>query len=455
MLTSRADWPCDPAFADLFSALAPDALLRVMREGLVTESAERRDTWRSCRVIEALYDPGDHVRIAYAMLPDASVQAERSWPSGDVIYVRYPVREPMSRRGEVLRLGSYDVEVYRFPNDRRLRGLRRFSQRERAAGVWQQWLTEDEPTLALDPASLRRRLLRYVPEQKWIVHLHGQVYDGESQKDIKRAVAVRSSDIDDCKLIYARTVAMRRIRHDVPGLFRVPKPVAIDTKLGLLAMRWVWGDSLLDLLRGEDCEPLMGHVASGLGAIHQAPMEGLATVRAADYLAGAVRCANDITAVVPALRDKVDAVVDQLRSCIPDESPDRFRTIHNDFHWKQLRGRADRLTILDLDRCCTGDPWVDVATFASQLPMLALRGDERVSREEAGRWMQAFLSAWESDSGEPIDVDRLRWYSAIAHLTLARGMMRHLRQGWPAVVEACVERASQVSVSRGDLGALA
>ncbi len=102
------------------------------------------------------------------------------------------------------------------------------------------------------------------------------------------------------------------------------------------------------------------------------------------------------------------------------------------------------MTILDLERCARSDPWVDVATFRIQLAMLPHRPQLKVSTEEAANWSQAFRGAWESQlgSGSPgLDDERIRWHSAIALLVLARGMMRHLRAGWPDLADRCLESA--------------
>ncbi len=453
MLANRTEWPADPVIGKVFPCLEPDSLLQVLRDTLTAEPAERRAAWTTCSPIEALYDPGEHVRIAYVLLKDDSIPSKRAWPQGDVIYVRYPVRKPMSRRGSVVTIDGHEFEVYRFPNDRRLRGLRRFAHRDRAASLWQHWLSEDEPTLALDADSLRRSLLRYVPEQKWIVNLVATCYDGEAQADTKRSVAVRSAGVRECKTIYNRTVAMRRIRKRLDGLFRVPKPVAIDTKLGLLAVRWVWGDPLLDLLRSSDADAVLKLTAGGLHAFHHAPIEDLAHTTTEDYLAGVLQCGKDITAAVPDLGTAVRGVIESLKARVPGP-PAVERTVHNDFHHKQLLGRSNRLTILDLERCCLGDPCVDVATFSAQLSFLSSRPDVEVSQAESDAWSLGFLKAWESVTGESLNVARLRWHSAVAMLTLARGMLRHLRPGWPATVHACVERARQFAEARDDVEAV-
>lgn len=449
MLTNRSDWPADPVLLSVFEWLAPDRVLAAMRE-LASASD---DQWTECRAVEALYDPGDHVRVAYALLKGDAAAKQRTWPDGDVIYIRYPVRPSMSQRGTIVKLGSVEVELYRFPNDRRLRGLRKFTGRKGAAEAWQRWLNDDEPTLELQPGTLRRSLLRYVPEQKWIARLQAQCYDAMAQRSVKRAIAVRSADTAACRNIYARTIAIRRVRYEIQGMFRVPRPVALDPELGLLAIRWVWGDSLLELLRGCDPDDVMRRVAVGLHAFHKAPIKRLPNVTHADQLAQAQQCANDLVLAMPALKTSVDCILSGLASLCPTETAETAPpcTIHNDFHWNQLRGRLDRLYLLDFERCALGDPLTDVANFTTQLSMLAVRGDVDVSADEASAWTRSFLEGWRSTTGRDVDDARMRWHSAIALLVLARGMMRHLRRGWPGIVEHCVRRAAEATAPRDGL----
>lgn len=453
MLTNSGDWPLDPVFSTVFESLAPDRVLSAMRERVSLTASASDDPWTDCRAIEALYDPGDHVRIAYALLKGDVTAEQRTWPDSDVIYIRYPVRPSMSQRGTIVRLGSVEVELYRFPNDRRLRGLRKFTGRKRAAEAWQRWLNDDEPTLELQPDTLRRSLLRYVPEQKWIARLQARCYDAMAQRTVKRAIAIRSADSAACRNIYARTIAMRRVRNKIENMFRVPRPVALDPELGLLAIRWVWGDSLLDLLRGSDPDKVMRRVAVGLHAFHQAPVEGLPDVTHADQLAQAQQCADDLALAVPSLKTDVDDIVLALVNQCPDKTVETERpcTIHNDFHWNQLRGRADRLTLLDFERCAIGDPLTDVANFTTQMSMLGVRGDVNVSVGEASLWAESFLKGWRSTTGIDLDDARMRWHSAITLLVLARGMMRHLRQGWPEIVEHCIRRAAEATAPRDGL----
>ncbi len=456
MLTRASDCPVDPVHGRFIEGLTPERMAPILRQKLGLPASPQCGSGShpgiaTCRVVEALYDPGEQLRIAYVLFDNDNTDPKRAWPDGDLCYVRFPVRETVSRRGTSLSMDGLDFEVYSFPNDRRLRGLRKFARRDRAATTWQRWLSEDEPGLDLQPDTLRRSLLRYVPEQKWIVHLHARCHDGVAGGEVKRAIAVRSASVAACQRIYARVVALRRARKHTEGLYRVPKPVAFDSDLGMLALRWAWGASLIQLLDTNDPAAVMGHVTTGLHALHATTIEGLKPWTTEDALDSAVTAANDLGAVAPDLRETLKSLIEQLTRSAPPAPTGPPRTLHGDFYWNQLRGRADRLTVLDLERCALGDPLVDVAMFATQISMLSERPEFDISREQASAWNHAFLHAWEQTTGASINAEAFRWYAAVALLTLARGAMRHLRPNWPATVDRYVSLAADAASNRDDL----
>jgi aminoglycoside phosphotransferase (APT) family kinase protein len=438
MPTLCTKWPADPAFGDLFAELSP----QVLPAALCRDGVPGAAGWSGCQILEALYDPGRQLRLAFA-LGGAQLSAARAWPDGAVFYLRHPVRRPMSRRGRVIRLGGLECELYRFPNDRRLRGLRRFAARAQAASIWQQWLDASGEPLQLQHASLRRSLLRYVPEQKWIIRLVARAAGPAGGETSKLAVVVRAGDPRGGPAMMARLEALRSATREADGAFRLPKPIAFDARLGLLAVRWVWGEDLLDLLKSGAEHDVLERVAQGLAVLHKAPVDDLAAAPPDVFMGQAERCAADLVAACPGNGAGLGELLAELQARRP-EPPAAWATVHNDFHWKQLRGRPDRLTLLDFERCVRADPLVDVATFAAQLELLGERPDLDVSPETAGRWRSRFLEHWERAAGQAVDHEKLSWYGACALLVLARGRMRHLRPDWNRLAEHCVQRARDI-----------
>ena len=124
-------------------------------------------------------------------------------------------------------------------------------------------------------------------------------------------------------------------------------------------------------------------------------------------------------------------------------------TLHNDLHWNQIRVDGERFTFLDLERMATGDPLIDVANLATQMRMLGHRREFSVDVATAQAWAGEFLTQWERRVGKPINATRFRCYVVCSLFCLARGMMRHLRPGWRALSQTCLELAESQLNSTG------
>lgn len=439
-MSTMIDIPVDALLGDWRERLSPAAVLDACREQLTRVDVEKRRRWRACEMIEALYHPGRYIRIGYVLLDDPHTPAERRWPEGQVIYLHAPLREPMSRRGEQITLGSDAVEAYGFPNDRRLRGLRHFAARQAAVECWQRWLRQSGDAWTITPDSLQRLLVRYVPEQKWIVRLRAAGCDREGAPS-KRRLAIRAASPASCARLAERHTALARCASESDGLFVVPRMVGLDHEQGLLGVEWIRGDSLERTLREHSEQETLSRVAGILRSLHAARIEGLEACTADALSLDVGHAVEDLSVARPALAGRLSKLGRELVSriyALPRVEP---ATIHNDFHWNQLHIKRDRFVLLDLERVALGDPWLDVANFVTQLRMLGVRGDSAVDAETANRWADTFLACWTGASNAPVDDERMNVYAALSRLNLARGMMRHLRPGWAELAEHCVAGA--------------
>ncbi len=440
------DMPADDVLGDLMSRLAPDVLLSQGREHLAQLQGAEDDAWRGARVMEALYHPGRYVRVAYALLHDESVPDRRLWPQADVVYVHAPVREPVSRRGTTLTLGDHRVEAYRFPNDRRLRGLRKFTGSTSATRAWQSWLDQAGDPFQIDARTLQRLLLRYVPEQKWVVRLRAEGRVGGSGETLKRRIAVRCTPTAVCEALAARHAVLAQASDG--AAFRVPAVVGADTDQGILAVEWNRGESLIEILGTQPAAEVFADMAAMLRAFHATEVTGLETLMPSGMANHARDAVADLAIACPDLADRLTAIDTELTERLATLDAVAPVTLHNDLHWNQVRIKRGVFTILDLERVALGDPLVDVANLTTQLRMLGDRPEIDVEPDLARRWANEFLAQWVYSSSEPIDARRFRCYATCTVLSLARGMMRHLRPNWRALARRCVE------VAESDLAAV-
>jgi aminoglycoside phosphotransferase (APT) family kinase protein len=352
------------------------------------------------------------------------------------------VRRPVSRRGSIIRLRETEVEAYRFPNDRRLRGVRRFAATRFAPLIWQRWIDQNSQVGALDAATLQRRFIRYVPEYKWIIRLRAEVRSGGGEVS-KQRIAVRCSSPASCHRLAARHEAVSKALAGYSRVVRVPGLVGVGVDQGLLAVEWDRGEALLERLTAADGGEAIDAFVAALCVFHSAVVPDLPELTVGGVCDDARGAASDLAATCPELADTLRSLNEAIRQQLQRIETPQVATLHNDLHVGQIHCKRGRVTILDLERMVVGDPLIDVAHFAVQLAMLPNRPEMNVERADADRWAARFLASWSEQADDPIDPRRFRAYAAASLLKLAHGSMRHLRPGWRNTVQLCVERAEE------------
>jgi aminoglycoside phosphotransferase (APT) family kinase protein len=440
MVTEGMDLPLAAEHARLAAALRAASVVEAFREQLRDVDPGVRAAWRACRVVEALYRPGQSVRIAYALLSDDTILQDNYWARGDIVYVHWPVRGHVERHGTLMRLDGYDVEAYCFPNDRKLRGLRRLTGKTTIAGLWEACRPGDSAA-RVGGESLRRKLIRYVPEQKFVARIQPRVPREAADHADDLGFAMRVSSPERCRALCQRHRTAARWAQTKAKTLHVPDVRFADEAKGLVLCEWVGGRSLIEKLHTGDPEQVMRRMARMLRTFHRMPAEGLGRLTARGVAHRVELAVADLALACPELRARLRLLGTELDQRLNGIGDVKSVTLHDDLHWNQVRIHLRRYALLDLERMCTGDPLVDVANFATQVRMLGHRPEHDVDAGRASGWAQEFLRQWVARTGRPIAPDRLRLYSAASLLNLARGMMRHLRPGWRDLAAECTGHA--------------
>jgi aminoglycoside phosphotransferase (APT) family kinase protein len=433
-------FPVDATMGDLAARFAPDVVLDPLRHHLSAAGSDAN--WKRCCIIGALYHPGRYIRVAYALLREDEVSDRRIWPEGQIVHLHHPVRSPVSRRGAVLEMDGLSAEIYVFPNDRRLRGVRKIAGRREALELWQHWLDRNGDGTKLLPESLRRRLIRYVPEQKWLAKMRARVTGPASAATKVKSIALRGTTPRASAVLAQRHRMLGRCLDPADG-FVVPAVVGADEAQGILAVKWLRGDPLIDTLQSHDSATIMHRVATALRQWHATDVPQLPSLSTDRLRERLTESANDIKAACPDQTDATDAILGEVRHRLQRENDatSPCSTLHNDFHWNQLHFKESRIGLFDLERMARGDAWIDVANFIIQLRMLEHRADVSVPPSAPKQWADEFLGAWLALCGIRFVPARCAAYSVLSLFELARGMMRHLRPDWPALTRRCVRLA--------------
>lgn len=452
MLSPTIDLPSDEALGSFAACLDATIVLAICRKQLTCFDDTLRGSWVEARKMEALYHPGRHLRVVYALLSDPDMSADRYWPEAQIVYFHWPVRPPMSRRGVVVSLGDAEVEAYCFPNDRRLRGLRCSTHRDTMIDAWQCWTTNDSKTL--DGNSLQRLLVRYVPEQKWVVRLRGEFRLPDGSESEKRRIALRISSPSTCHMLAERHTRMASTNNSDAPCFTIPQVVGQNFDKGMLAVEWIRGAHADEALRSHPSQDILNETAVRLRAFHATPCPGLAMLSSENLIHRMNHAIEDLSTACPDTKPLLSQLSEAFRDDIDRPTSCTSVTLHNDFHWKQLAIKGNRFVLFDLDRMARGDALLDVVNFATQLQMLGYRSDLSVDVETAQAWRQSFLNHWADMQTQPVDELRSRCYATLSRLELARGMMRHLRPGWMELAHRCVDLSfhDYSSSSNSELG---
>ena len=443
MLTERFELPAGTERLPAVCALLEERVLAACNEQFAGERSET-GPWTSCRPLDVLYDPGQQVRLAVALCEESDVSYERLWARGQIVSLVHPVREPMSRRGRIIRIDGHPFEAYLFPNDRRLRALRNVASIEALERLWTAWFGES--------VDLRRRFIRYVPEQKFITRLRPSSRTGTLRGPLK-GIALRMTRPDLADEMIRRHRIIARQTDASKDVLHVPRVLGADAEKGLMAIKWISGDMLLDVLRQEDAGQVMPRVVAAIRRFHDLAIDDLPAVTPDSLATSLDASVTDLMTAVPAEADHLRNLADRWHASVSSLGDTPCVTLHNDFFWGQVRRHHDRYTLLDLERMAVGDPLLDIANFAQELEALAFRDELSIDAEQAAGWAEMFREAWTDQTGTSIDPLRYGIYASMTALRMARGMMRHLRPGWQSRLGRYVDAAESAldQIKRGEV----
>jgi Ser/Thr protein kinase RdoA (MazF antagonist) len=224
---------------------------------------------------------------------------------------------------------------------------------------------------------------------------------------------------------FAAAVAGLRAVADLPGV----RTAALE---GHLPARSITVQPLLDGFE----PPRPAQVAREVGALLrelQSCSPALTSPEAWPFqqLAVAAASARYVTAVLPALGERLQALLRDLEATMPPI--DRFVASHGDFCARQLLVTADGLAVVDWDAMRRAPAALDPASFAAHLVT-----GEPEDLDEASEALEALLEAYGS---RPVG---LPWYLATCILRHARAPFRYFQERWPDRVEGMVAAAETV-----------
>ena len=299
------------------------------------------------------------------------------------------------------------------------RGAAVFEADHRRVAVWR-WI--NDPFLpglidALDPAKVAS-LLDDLGIDGGTVRLRTRAY-----RPARRAVIEATGRRGR---LFLKVLRPGRVR-DLHGVHRLlaaelPVPESLGwTDEGVIVLSARPGETLRTALRSSRQSPPAPEAIIEL--LDRLPAELADRPRRRDLLSSAEHHVGVIGATVPSARDRLNPLIDALRSAIDPESGD-LTAVHGDLYEAQLLVDRGRITgLLDVDTAGAGLRIDDIANFCAHLSVLALMSDRTKHMKRYGADLLAC-----AERHHPPRILRPRIAAAV--LGLSTGPFRVLETGW-------------------------
>ena len=411
----------DAAIPGLATLLDPEAFIAALQPfvpGIALSGA---------RLTYLRYKPGTNCLSAYRLDTDAGcldVYAKAHGPDALEKLAKAAGRKtaPGTVHAGLFVLKEPGMVVWFFPNDGKLRQLRRLAETEARGNLFRQFLPA-----GVDASTVAFETLAYKPERRYVARL---VAAGEPQAVVK----------------FHTPYAFRRVRVSTgafgqSGPLRVPRCIGVAEEAGAIGFEWLPGRLLSEIVAEADHDTAaLLETGAALAELHaQEPLNLAVRTRAAEAEA-LMANARWMSFVSPGLADRAVNLASRLAGWLLAE-PAHSRPIHGDFYAKQVLVSAGGVGVLDLDEAVRGDPGADLGLFVAHLERDVVRG--RLPADSVGPIAETLLDGYRRAGGR-LSQKGLRQYIAIGLFQLLHGPFRTCEPDWEARTETLLARVETI-----------
>jgi hypothetical protein len=389
---------------DLAVLTEPDAS-GLLDSAVATMGGVLRD-WSATHVD---HRPGRSTTVAY--------RTRVQWPDGErteTLGARLSSAAPPSTdHPGVVRMsdGSREVQVWRFPADPALPGLRAVCDPGAVAELLR--------ATGVEPSGAGIRVVGYRPCRRAVV---------EITTPTARVFA---------KVLRPGAAADVHRRLEVTRAAGLPTPRSLGwNEDGILVLEPLPGLGLREVVRrygSHACSP-----DELLDLLDRLPGELTELPRRRPWSESAAYYADVIAAAVPELGDHAGAVAAAVAAELDADDDADDDAVHGDFYEAQLLASDGRITgLLDVDTAGPGRRVDDLACMVAHLSVLVTMAPA------TSTGVRSALASWTGRFDRAVDPHQLRIRAAGAVLSLAIGPYRTQESGWPRAVADRIELAGQ------------
>lgn len=320
----------------------------------------------------------------------------------------------------IIFLPKHHIEVYFFPNDARLRSIRRLQDEKSRYSLLKKVVSNNAGDQSFHHAEMTT--LQYKPERRYVACL--------TSKENKKAV-LKAYRLD----AYQNTLAHIK-QLEALGITRFSSLIGHYDKYQILLFKWRNGKTLTECWQDSDFNlTLLTKLAKQLAEFHHGSWQQIVKPRK-----------NNLTAIVrglahltPHLHENAQLLSQNLSKALQGVTPLMVRC-HGDFYAKQIICDADELYWLDLDDISLAHPGRDIGTFVAHLEWDVIRG--RLTEAQATHYESIFVSAYLQESHHEIQIEHLNTMIALHLFQLIHHPFRNCQTRWVEQIEMLLTRVT-------------
>lgn len=315
------------------------------------------------------------------------------------------------------------VEVCTFPNDDHLKSLIALSDTEKRMDVTDRLLGREDAR-----GNSELQLIAYKPERRCVF---------KYTLDDGTAAVIKAYE----KIGFAAARARARHFCSKPGIPGAQRLLGADERRRLLAMNWLTGQSLDEVIRSESPDMCRFHRAGALiSTLHDSEPDGLPEWNHRDATAHLVEVANVLAVLLPEEGSRAANLAVRVSAALSEDEAESV-VLHGDFHTRQVLFEGDTAALIDFDEALIGPAAMDLGYCISRLHMDAARRE--ISRETASSAAAALLEGYAPNHPLP-PARSIRAFTALALLDVAHEPFRRHRPDWPSEISTILDEVERL-----------
>jgi thiamine kinase-like enzyme len=340
----------------------------------------------------------------------------------------------------VVLIPQWNMLLWAYPNDPRLRGLAELSSPEKVLSNMQAMpagygIPEDHK-----PVSIQAQLTKYVPSQRCgsIFRVKLDSPDGVESEHCVYGKAYRTQAGPAAFDIACQVWDSEPRRR---GELFLAEPISYDEDRHIFWQGALAGRSLAKTATGDGLVDVAEEIGRRLASFHTAELDLPLKRTFAAQCADLTKSVEVICSNYPDHADRCSAMHERLRAQVELLGSEQRTPVHGSFKFSHIFLGDGRVSFIDFDGATLGDPTYDVGRFIAHVA--EMQASSKMPAMIAEQTMHRFTSGYLDNTALPMSEDRIRWFTA--SLIVSSQVAKAVKRFDPALIGKLMTLAESIA----------